>query len=125
MANSGKFGWFLGLVFGTLFGVLFAPRKGKDLRDRIKAERKKGNLGFAPLQSDMKDLGGAVADLARDIYSSEMVQSVVQPLRQEIGANVDFVKSEISHSKKKAKASAKIAKRALKDMKAEMKKKHE
>lgn len=85
MANSsGKFGWFLGMILGTMFGVLFAPRKGKDLRSRIKADRKKGKLGIAPLQDDFKVLGKEVAALAKDLYDSDTVKQLVEMGRKRV-----------------------------------------
>lgn len=149
MARGGKFGWFLGLIFGTLFGVLFAPGKGKDLRARIKSERKKGKLGISPLQDDFKHVGRQIAAMAKNIYYSESVQDIVEKGRSKVkdlsddfvGEVADFHKSRIypavstgkknlkkaAHEwgdlKKKVSTSAKIGKRALKDMKKVMKKK--
>lgn len=156
MARGGKFGWFLGLVFGTLFGVLFAPRKGKELRQRMKADRKKGKLGIAPLHDDLKFLGHEIASIAKDIYQSEPVQDIVEKGRRQVkelsndfvGEVADFHKTRIaplthtakskSHEmqqnikhakhdwndlKKKVKASAKVGKRAAKEIKSIMKKK--
>ena len=137
MARGGRLGWFLGLVFGTLFGVLFAPRKGQELRARMKADRKKGRLGIAPLQDDMKHLGREIADLAKDIYESDIVQDVVDRVRPEVQSQVNFVKSGISSGRKtareaakelknlkaKVKRSSRIGKKAFGDIKDEMKKK--
>ncbi|MBI4994098.1 YtxH domain-containing protein [Candidatus Peregrinibacteria bacterium] len=143
MARFGKLGWILGLIFGTLFGVLFAPRKGKELRGKIKADRKCGRLGLAPLQDDLKDIGQEIAGIAKDFYESETVQDVVEkgrkklkelskdvvgevadfhyskikPLQSEVKHRVHFVKGEIAHGKevfKKAKAEAKDLKRHVK-----------
>ncbi|MBI2638021.1 YtxH domain-containing protein [Candidatus Peregrinibacteria bacterium] len=164
MARGGKFGWFLGLIFGTLFGVLFAPRKGKELRAKIKDDRKKGRLGIAPLQDDLKHLGQQLASLARQFYESDTVQDIVvagrkkvkslskdfvgevhdfhynriHPLQDEVKAKVHFIKGKMEGGKrainkahrklnefaKKAKTSARIGKRAAKEIKHVMKKKH-
>ncbi len=157
MARGGKFGWFLGLIFGTLFGVLFAPRKGKELRAKIKEDRKKGRLGIAPLQDDLKHLGHQLAGIARQIYQSDTVQDIVvagrkkvkslskdfvgevhdfhynriHPLQNEVKEQVHFVKGKahqarkkLSDFKKKLKAGTRIGKKALKDVKHVMKKKH-
>lgn len=163
MAPFGKLGWFFGLIFGTLFGVMFAPRKGKDLRDKIKAERKKGKLGVAPLQDDLSNIGRELVALARDIYNSNAVQDIVEkgrhevkklsqdfvgevhdfhhsrikPLQREVRSKVDFVKAKIAEGKKtfklakkearelnsKVKSSAKIGKKAVKDIKKVIRKK--
>lgn len=82
--RSGKYGWFLGMILGTMFGVLFAPQKGKDLRSKIKADRKKGKLGIAPLKDDFKILGKEVADLAKDLYESDAVKDLVEMGRKKM-----------------------------------------
>lgn len=84
MARGGKIGWFLGLIFGTLFGVLFAPRKGKELRAKIKADRRKGGLGVAPLKDDLTHLGKQLADLAKEVYESDTVQEIVATGRKKV-----------------------------------------
>lgn len=163
MAHFGRLGWFFGLVFGALFGVLFAPRKGKELRDKIKAERKKGKLGIAPLHDDLGHIGRELLAIAKDIYNSDAVQIIVEkgrkevkklskdfvgevhdfhysrikPLQREVRKKVQFMKSKIAvgkrtllHAKqeardvkRKAKASARIGKRAFKEIKKIVKKK--
>lgn len=149
MARMGKLGWFLGLIFGTLFGVLFAPRKGKELRARIKAHRRRGGLGLAPLQDDMRQLGQEIAGIVRDIYDSDAVRDVVVKGRKKIkdlsddlvGEVVDFhttriaplekkgektlrkAKGRFRSLKRKVKSSAALGKRALKNMKRIFKKK--
>lgn len=137
MARFGKLGWFLGLIFGALFGVLFAPRKGKELRGKIKADRKKGNLGIAPLQDDLKNIGQEIADIAKDFYDSETVQDVVEKGRKKfkslsdelVGEVADFhyskikpLREEVKEKVRKAKASVKIGKKAIRDIKKVMKK---
>lgn len=154
MARMGKIGLFFGLIFGTIFGVLFAPRKGKDLRQRMKTDRKKGRFGVAPLQDDLKSLGQELAEIARDLYDSEMVHEIIVKGRKKVkelsddfvGEAVDFhttripplardamgegektfkkAKGEFKLFKSKVKKSASIGKRALKDMKSVMKKKN-
>ena len=96
MARGGKIGWFLGLVFGTLFGVLFAPSKGKDLRKRIKQDRSKGRLGVAPLQDDLKQLGQELAGLAKELYSSEIVQEIVVKGRKQLKSLSDDLVEDVS-----------------------------
>lgn len=142
MARMGKLGWFLGLIFGTLFGVLFAPRKGKDLRQRMKVSRKRGGLGLAPLQDDMKYLGQEIVDIVRDLYDSEAVRDVVTKGRKKIkelsddlvGEVADFhttriaplerkAKSQFQSMKGKVKSSTRIGKRALRQVKRAFKKK--
>ena len=152
MARFGKLGWFLGLIFGAVFGVLFAPRKGKELRAHMKAERKKGKLGIAPLQDDLKHLGQELASLAMDVYESEPVQNImikgrkkvkqisgdligdvvqfektaIEPIKSNVSKGKRVLKSakaQLRHFGKKAKASVRIGKMAFKEVKGVMKKK--
>jgi gas vesicle protein len=147
-----KIGLFFGLVFGAVVGLLFAPRKGKELRSKIKDDRKKGNLGISPLKEDLTDIGRTLAALAKDFYDSPGVQDIVElgrkkvkdlsnefvgevndfhynkiePMKDEVKTKVNFVKNGIEEGKdtfKKVKASVKIGKRAVKDIKREFKKK--
>lgn len=148
MARFGRLGWFFGLIFGTLFGVLFAPRKGAELRSKIKSERKRGKLGFAPLQDDMKRLGQEIADIARELYSSKAVQELVvtgrkrlkelsddfvedvsdfhitriRPIENAAREKARLVRGELKRGKKKLNTSAKIGKKAVKEIKKEWKK---
>ncbi len=129
MARFGRFGWFLGLIFGTVFGVLFAPGKGKELRSKIKENRRKGGLGFAPLQDDFKKLGGEIAQIAKEFYQSETVQDVVEKGRKEfkkiskdmVGEVADFHYSRIkplqSELSNKIKSGKRKSKRAIKEIK--------
>lgn len=96
MARGGKFGWFLGLVFGTLFGFLFAPRKGKELRARMKADRKRGKLGIAPLSDDLKNLGQEIAEFAKDLYHSQDVQDIVEKGRTKVKSLSDDLVDEVT-----------------------------
>lgn len=96
MSGFGRLGWFLGLVFGTVFGVLFAPRKGKDLRQKMKADRKAGRLGIAPLHDDIKALGLELAEIAKDIYYSEQVSGIVEKGREKVKDISQDLVSEIT-----------------------------
>lgn len=121
MARFGKLGWFLGLIFGTLFGVLFAPRTGKELRGKIKSERRKGNLGIAPIKDEMTHLGQQLAEMAKELYQSKRVQEVVTQGRKKmkelsdefVGDVADFHVSRI-----------KPLRRAYRSLKRFQKKKH-
>lgn len=84
MSKFGKIGWLFGLIFGAVFGVLFAPRKGKELREKMRADRKKGRLGIAPLGEDMQKLGQEIAAIAKELYESEPVSGIIERGRHEL-----------------------------------------
>ena len=94
MAKTGKIGWLVGLVMGTAVGMLFAPRKGKDLRNEIKKDRQKGKLGIAPLTNDIKDLGQELGEVAKDIYESDKVQNAVEKGKEKFSDIADDVMDE-------------------------------
>lgn len=60
----------LGLVSGAVLGMLYAPRTGKQLREHMKKDRKKGGSGIKPLTDDVKDFGKSLQSLASDMYST-------------------------------------------------------
>lgn len=129
----GRIGWFIGLVVGAVAGLLFAPREGKKLREQIKSDRKRGNLGIAPLKDDMKKLGEELAGLAVGFYESEPVQDIVEigrekmqdisrdivqnahdfhaqrlkPIQEEMEEKVDFMKSKVDEGKSTVKKTMK------------------
>lgn len=95
MVGGGKFGWFLGLAFGTLVGMLFAPRKGAELRAKIKAERKRGGLGIAPLGDDMRHVGAELASLAKEVYESDAVSDAIEKGKKQMKQIADDVVGEV------------------------------
>jgi gas vesicle protein len=135
MARFGKIGWLAGLIFGALFGVLFAPEKGKDLRQRIRTDRKKGGLGLAPLKRDMQHLGKELAGIARDIYQSGQIKELIELGRGKMkNLSDDFVdevadfhttriqqmneaKKKLLRVKRKAGESVKVGKKAVNEIK--------
>lgn len=129
MARMGRLGWFLGLIFGTIFGVLFAPRKGKDLRAAMKADRKKGKLGIAPLRGDLRHLGEEIIEIAKDIYASPEVREVIVKGRKKvkelsddlIGEVADFRVTRIAPFEKQAKNKIKQGEKTFRKAKSELK----
>lgn len=80
MGKISKIGWILGVLSGTALGMLFAPRKGKELRDKIQKNLKDGDIksGGQELLKDVKIMGGEVFDAAKDIYNSKDVQGALK-----------------------------------------------
>ena len=53
MAGKGKISLLLGVAAGAVTGMLFAPNKGKALRDKIAKERKSGGFGHKVVAKDL------------------------------------------------------------------------
>lgn len=80
--KKGPLGWLVGIVTGTLVGVLFAPKKGDDLRKNLQKERAKGGSGVDTLKNAYKGLGKEIAGSAKDAYRSEEVQKAVSKAKK-------------------------------------------
>jgi gas vesicle protein len=76
MGNK-RSGLFFGVIVGTLLGVLFAPRKGKDLRNQLKKEIQEGGVGTETLKQNFTEMGHDMADTAGEVYNTPEVQKQV------------------------------------------------
>lgn len=80
--KKGPLGWLIGIVTGTLVGILFAPKKGEELRKNLKKERQKGGVGLDTLKGAYKGLGKEIADSAKEGYQLPEVQKVVRKAKK-------------------------------------------
>ena len=111
-------GIFWGIITGTLLGILFAPKKGKDLRDSIKKERDKGGHGLDAVKKGFIGMGKDLKDTAEEVYESPEVQEQVGRLKRKASGYVDQVKDEceecVGDIKSKAGKEVNKAKRKVK-----------
>jgi|GEM_PF-2327182 len=73
-----KGGLLFGIIMGALVGVLFAPGKGKEIRQKILNEINDGGLGTKALGSNIKTMGRDIVDVAKDAYENPRVQGGVK-----------------------------------------------
>jgi gas vesicle protein len=65
---KGLKGLLFGVIAGTALGVLCAPQKGKDVRDKFKSEFGKGGTGLETLKEVAKSFGTDVEKLSKSLY---------------------------------------------------------
>ncbi|MFA6917632.1 MAG: YtxH domain-containing protein [Candidatus Gracilibacteria bacterium] len=90
-----------GLVAGTVVGVLFAPKKGQELRKEFKKELSKGGLGVETLK-------GAAAEIGKDIGGTDAYKQAHKELKKHAktakGVAMDLMEENIPvHTRKQAK----------------------
>ncbi len=101
MGNK-KGGLFFGVIVGTLLGVLFAPKKGTELRKDLKSEVKKGGVGTETLKKSFMQMGKDIAGTAEELYQQPEVQKHVNKGKKEVknflknvGDQLQDVQSEV------------------------------
>lgn len=60
-----------GILAGTAVGVLFSPKKGKELRQNFKKELKEGGTGLNTVKSTFKDMGKEIGDYVDHVKETE------------------------------------------------------
>lgn len=95
MRRGGLFSWIIGIVAGTFVGILFAPKKGTQLRKNIKKEREKGGWGWESVKKAYKDLGEELVETAHHAYESDEVQDVVKEAKKTAGELKNKAKDKI------------------------------
>lgn len=76
MARNGKF--LFGAVLGALFGLAFAPKKGKELRQELKSELEKGGHGEKTLKKTASHIGQDLVETGKEVYHDPAVQKQIR-----------------------------------------------
>ncbi|MFC1811005.1 YtxH domain-containing protein [Patescibacteria group bacterium] len=110
-----KTGLFLGLLAGTALGILFAPKKGKVMRDKIKKELDEGGYGLEAVKEGFVGMGKEVVDTAKEAYETDEVQ-------EQIGKAKDVAEEYMEEGKKRAKKAVRKYERKAKTTVSKVKK---
>ncbi len=96
-------GLLFGVIVGTLLGVLFAPRKGKELRKQLKNEVAKGGVGTETLKKNFVEMGEDMASTAGEVYSQPEVQKVVKKGKKQVDQWMQVAEGHIEKAEEKVK----------------------
>lgn len=85
-----------GALAGTAVGILFAPKKGKQIRDSIKDELSTGGTGLSSVKDTLVEMGKEIGGTCKECYS-EIAQS------EEYKEGKEKLKKYASQAKEEAK----------------------
>lgn len=90
-----------GILAGTALGVLFAPKKGDDIRKDFKKELGQGGSGLKTVKSTLKGLGHEMGESAHHISESEAYKKGAAKFKEAAGKAKNKASSTLKKAKKK------------------------
>lgn len=87
MRNSTKLACVIGFVVGTTTALLFAPKKGEELRTQIAKERMRGGLGVESLKRAWVYMIQSAIGLARERVPAEAIRENMEELVSGVKTN--------------------------------------
>lgn len=116
-------GLFLGLIAGTALGILFAPKKGKKLREDIQKERDEGGLGLDSMKDGYIEMGKEIVAGAKELYATDEVQEGIGRAKEIAEDAMEEGKMHVRRISAQAKKEAdKVAKKAKRKVRSTAKK---
>lgn len=118
--------YIVGLISGLTFGMLFAPKKGKDLRKELVKHGKKSNSdGFKVLGDAFKEAGQDVAKEFKNLTEHEQVSAFLELSQDKMKSFLDAAEEKgydvAATVQEKLEEFSILAKRKAKDLKGEVK----
>lgn len=92
----GKISLLLGAAVGALFGILFAPTKGKELRDKIKSERASGGTGLNTIKSSAKKMHQDIAGEFNKLKKNKKINEFANQAKEKFSDLTGIDENEIS-----------------------------
>lgn len=95
-----------GILAGTALGVLFAPKKGSDIRKEFKKEIKDGGVGLHTAKETLTDMSKDIGDTCKEGYENipetkkKEAMKIVKKAEQKAKKVINKVKNKLVGKKK-------------------------
>lgn len=106
---------FAGLLAGTAVGILFAPKKGAETRQKIKSEIKHGGTGLSAVKDTLEGVGKEISGTCKECAENESVKKYAGMAKKEAKELIDknISKSTINKAKRTFGKAKKFTKDAI------------
>lgn len=84
-----------GLLAGTALGILFAPKKGKDIRQDLKSEIDQGGTGMSTVKDTVVEMGKEIHGTCKDCYTEINKDKGFQEGKKKLGEYAGKAKKEV------------------------------
>lgn len=113
-----------GLALGGLIGILFAPKKGSDLRENLKRDIEEGNYGVNALKDAFVGMGKDMKGFSKEVSKQKDIQEYLTKGKKTAGdvkeramswleENYGITESELKKAQKDVFGRAKKAKKIV------------
>lgn len=107
-----------GILAGATLGILFSPKKGEEIRKKIKEEMDDGGSGINAVKNTAvefsKNLGGTISETYDEISESEAFKNGSKKVKMETGKLIK--EHTTAAQRKKAKVAFKKAKKTTSEV---------